>query len=453
MNQTIEVDAAAGALIAGRRVAIAPVPGGALRVGGPDGPVLRPISFGERRRATRPAGDSGPVDRQTVVRAVTAAALVPEPAGRVHSADGLSAEARALALWLAGAGDVAPGFDTAASSVATRIGWAADQIDGADAASIDRLAMNLALDLDLALAMALDHAEPAALSIPSDDDGWHRIVFGEPKPESEPVPEAAPGPAPAEDGTSGSTGDLEELVGALADDLRRRAEPEPSTPAGPIRMDAPSPVPVRNGPTPSTIGGAHPAAAGSFHSAVPAHPATTDRTDGHPDRAFVTTIPTSQVSLVPDPAAVPRPALPLAPQIGLRDRRARHAAAPATQLGPDRLTADPQRTEEHSADGQSAQATTPGRPPPTVPPALGPTPLRTATDTRRRGLAALPEQPLPLSFAPLERLSPPQDPASQPIAPRAIAQPSAPIRIDLGAIADALATALSDEADLRGLRP
>ena len=150
MNQTIEVDAAAGqALIAGRRVLITPAAGGALRVGGPAGPVLRPISFGERRAATRPAGGSGPVDREAVVTAVTTAALVPEPAGRpVHSAGSLSPEARAVALWLAGAGDGAPGFDAVANSVATTVGWAADQIDGADAASIDRLALDLGLDLD-----------------------------------------------------------------------------------------------------------------------------------------------------------------------------------------------------------------------------------------------------------------------------------------------------------------
>ena len=66
----------------------------------------------------------------------------------------------------------------------------------------------------------------------------------------------------------------------------------------------------------------------------------------------------------------------------------------------------------------------------------------------------IPEPPLP-------RPSPPSNPfrrptAPQPIppmAPAATVQPNAPLRINLGAIADALAAALSDEADLRGLRP
>lgn len=484
MNQTIKVDAEAGrAVIAGRRVAITPLPGGALRVGGPDGPVLRPISFGERRRATLPTG-GGPADRQSVVAAITATSLVAEPARRAHLRNGLSPETCALALWLAGAGDGAPGFDVAAGSVATRIGWAADQIDGADAAAIDRLAMDL----------VLDHAEPTALSIPS-DDGWHRIVFGEP----EPVPETTPGPAPSEDETPGSTCDLEELVGVLADDLRRRAESEAPTPAGPIRVDAPSPAPVRSGPTPSTLSDASPAAAGLVRLAVPPRWATTDTTDGHPheqaghqlslhrereeplrdghraprpvqhldapaaraalpslSRDVVTSIPTSQLSLVPDPAGVDRPVPIVSPPIGPRDRRAGEGAAPATQLGHDQITAEPLQTVAHPADGQSGQATTSGPllpPLPPVPTALAPTPLRTATDTRPGGLAALPEQPAPLVFAPLERLSPPRDRAPHPVAPGAVATPSVPIRIDIGAIADAMAAALSDEADLRGLRP
>ncbi len=127
---------------------------GELRVGGAGGPVLRPLSFGERTRIVAGlAGSPQAVDR--LGAAIAAAALV-EPG----PADALLLEILALAM--AGAdGPDTPHFSAAALTVARTLGSDLRQLYALEAAEVDRLARYLAGPL-----------APAAT-----DDGWQQVIF------------------------------------------------------------------------------------------------------------------------------------------------------------------------------------------------------------------------------------------------------------------------------------
>ncbi len=139
-------------LIAGSRYAIRDVgTRGEIQLGGEDGLVLRPLTYGERSRIIgRLAGAPNTVD------AVGAAVL---RAATVQSGAGDRSLAEILALVLAGANAEAPPYATTLLTVASAAGWSLRDIDEADAEIIDQLAMQLGAAVD----------DP--------DDGWSRIVL------------------------------------------------------------------------------------------------------------------------------------------------------------------------------------------------------------------------------------------------------------------------------------
>ena len=125
------------AQVGGIRVPIAEVGHeGQIQVNGEDGPVLRPISFGERMRAVRNAQAAGdPVETLSVeiLRLATVSAGTAD-----HEV------VQIIALKLAGAGTQAPLFHETISLVANATGWTPAQLYDAQAVEIDWLAINLA---------------------------------------------------------------------------------------------------------------------------------------------------------------------------------------------------------------------------------------------------------------------------------------------------------------------
>lgn len=109
---------------------------GELRVGGPEGPVLRPLAFGERTRiVTRALAASNP--RESVCAGILRAATV---SPGVFDSRALEV----MALILAGAAcPEAPAFADALLLVARGAGWAPEQLAEAEAAEVDRLAIHL----------------------------------------------------------------------------------------------------------------------------------------------------------------------------------------------------------------------------------------------------------------------------------------------------------------------
>ena len=109
--------------------------GGELRLGGAQGPVLRAASFAERTRAASWASTSA-APREALCASLVQACTV---------RDG-EAERRVLelaALWLSGAGDEGPPFAATALRVAQAAGWDLSQIASTEAAEVDRLAASL----------------------------------------------------------------------------------------------------------------------------------------------------------------------------------------------------------------------------------------------------------------------------------------------------------------------
>jgi hypothetical protein len=175
--------------------------GGSLRVGGDDGPVLRPVSFAARARlAHRALGTATP--RDELVVALRRAATVTD--GEL-----VAAVAEILALHLAGAGSGGPCFADSVVLLARALGWGPDALEAVDAGDVDRLAGQLR----------------DALAPP--DDGWSRVFFAP----------AADGPEPP--------GSLDELRAALADDLltRAMAPPSPDALGAPAAPDGRRPMP------------------------------------------------------------------------------------------------------------------------------------------------------------------------------------------------------------------
>ena len=142
-------------LVAGRCIPMRDVGAhGEMQIGGAFGPILRPLSYGERTRIVlRAAGSRRAIDN--VSSAVLRAALV-----QAGECERLIAEILALAL--AGAELDAPTFAETALTVARAAGWGIRQINEAEADEIDRLAITL-----------------GGTATPREDDGWHRIVFAD----------------------------------------------------------------------------------------------------------------------------------------------------------------------------------------------------------------------------------------------------------------------------------
>lgn len=168
------------ATLGGTAVAIAPVgSNGEVQIGGPDGPILRPLQFGERSRLVLYALSSSQA-QETLCTLILQAAMVQPGSGdrRVQEV---------LALALAGAGQPeAPLFPAAALLVAHEAGWDPIQLSEATAAEVDQLAMYLG------------GTRPQT--------GWTKIMLAPSSPD-----------------------ELEVLRADLADDLLQRAELPPET--------------------------------------------------------------------------------------------------------------------------------------------------------------------------------------------------------------------------------
>ncbi len=158
MPRQVVIDSANGELRVGDMAfSIADAePAGAIRLLPPGGPVLRPISFGERfRLVERALAAVDPVESlcAAIVRCATVL-----PAGSALSPTDESL-CQTLALALAGAETDGPLFADAMLIVGAGSGWSYLEIERAEAARIDRLARRL---------------QPQQ---PDADDGWNRMLF------------------------------------------------------------------------------------------------------------------------------------------------------------------------------------------------------------------------------------------------------------------------------------
>lgn len=124
---------------------------GEIQVGGSGGPILRPLTFGERSRlVTRAAASPAALDI-VCAGVLQAATMQPGHADRFVQ--------EILALTLAGADQEAPGFAETVLLVAQAARWELSQLYEAEATEVDRLAI-------------------ALVGFPS-DSGWTRIVFAQ----------------------------------------------------------------------------------------------------------------------------------------------------------------------------------------------------------------------------------------------------------------------------------
>jgi len=188
------------ARLAGLRVAIVPA-GEGLRL--PEaGVTLRALRFGERSRLVRTVAEGE--NRPGALARVVAEAAGGGEVGAGRGGD-LSVAAVILAMHLAGAGSGAPGFAEEVGLLGRWIGWSPREIDEAEAAEVDALA--------LAYGAAGRRWSDVAASA---EEGWVSFVLDGEKEEPEPGDEE---PAVG----------LRELRDALARDLllRARAVPDP----------------------------------------------------------------------------------------------------------------------------------------------------------------------------------------------------------------------------------
>lgn len=125
-------------------------PNGEIQVGGSKGPILRPLTFGERTRVVGHAMVATHPQNAVAANVLHAATVRPGEGDRMAL--------EMVSLSLAGAGQPkTPSFVEASLLVARVTGWSPDQIAGAEAAEVDRLARHIA---------------------PQDGgDGWNRILF------------------------------------------------------------------------------------------------------------------------------------------------------------------------------------------------------------------------------------------------------------------------------------
>jgi len=147
------IEVARGELVIGDLVVPMSVEGAAdvWRVGGPGGPLLRSLGYGERTRLCALAATSVE-PRASLAAAVVRAATV--AAGEV---DELIAQTAALLL--CGAGDDGSSFSDTVLRVGRAAGWDLGQLMDAQAADVDRLAVALGATTQVA------------------DSGWNRLVF------------------------------------------------------------------------------------------------------------------------------------------------------------------------------------------------------------------------------------------------------------------------------------
>jgi hypothetical protein len=171
MRLAVRIEAQQGELVLGdTRVPVADAgTRGELRIGGADGPVLRPVRFGERTRAAVWAASSA-MPRDNLCAALVRAATVVEGV--------LDPTLRELAvLALAGAGEPHPPYSQTVLRLAQAAGWSPAQIAEAEAAEVDRL--TAALTETSAGAAGETTAE--AITEATTDGGWQRLVW-EPEP-------------------------------------------------------------------------------------------------------------------------------------------------------------------------------------------------------------------------------------------------------------------------------
>lgn len=130
---------------------------GHVQVGDDDGPVLRPPTFGERTRlVTSALGSAHPARR-------LAAALATATCTRAGRCDPVAE--RVVALLLAGAGDPGPPLVDTACLLARASGSPLDAVESLPATTVDFYARRLTSEA------------PA-------DDGWHRLVLAEGRPDA-----------------------------------------------------------------------------------------------------------------------------------------------------------------------------------------------------------------------------------------------------------------------------
>jgi hypothetical protein len=420
-------------------------PPGAVRVGGDEGPVLRPVTFGERSAAAA-AALPAPEPRDRLCAALTAMATV--------SKGPLDDDLRALVvLALAGADDErAPSFADTALRVLAATGGDLGSLLDAPALEVDRLAI------------AVQEQEVAAAAA-AETGGWTRVEFG--------------GPAPS----------LAELRRRLADHLLARAAAPasgraPEEPASPPPgaeppedadpADAGRPARVRAPDGPSRHGDRE----------LPAHGSRIRRArEPEPDGPVRGVRPDAIESATGDASESGAPAAPPAeatlearPSSPAARGRARPAfsATQAADLGTvvDAHT-DTAWRPAGTADRQPAEASAdrPDAGTPSVHGSTGSGSLRAAPDVEPRpaagairfrlprpsaapaGMAEPTGMPhrageRPLGLAALEDAEPPPR-----IAGRRVAAHPQRGRVETPTLdlADALALALHDEADLRGL--
>jgi hypothetical protein len=412
-------------------------PRGELRVGGPQGPVLRPVAFGERTRVVaRAASSSAP--RDGVAAALLRCATVED--GQL---DRVVAEIAALLL--AGAGDDGPPFSVTLLRVAQGSGWTPAQIAEAEAVEIDRLAAAL--------------GNPAATA-----DEWNRLVL---------VAE----PARAFDDLRDELADT--LLARIETPARAR-EPEPAATgdawnrlvlvAEPVQAREEMADPRADGPpagieTPAWVRGAEPALS-------PAAP-------GRLVAADVPPVSRADGPAPADPAAARSPVAAPAPAAEpvARNRRG-HSPQSSPRISVSRSPAGrtvqklvPSRLDSGATAGWPSRSAAPAAPelparsppPSIVPDGAGPSRLpelrpQSGSMLRAARVSALP-RPSPAvavaaefsaecsaEFSSGARLAGIPAPA----APPAVAPAAEPAAVDLD-LADALAQLLDEESDLRGL--
>lgn len=134
---SVAADPAEGVVRVGAaRLAMAAAePAGAWRFGGPAGPVLRALRFGERTEVVA-AASALARPRDAIASAVLAAATVSAGSGERTLME-------VLALWLAGAEWEAPRFTDTALLVGRAAGWPLQDLLAAPATEVDRLAVHL----------------------------------------------------------------------------------------------------------------------------------------------------------------------------------------------------------------------------------------------------------------------------------------------------------------------
>lgn len=435
----VSVDLQTGtATVAGLEITVGEHPDG-LRLHGPDGPVLRALSFGQRRFAVR-AAEGCPDPADALARSVGYLALGRDPA---------DAAVEALALFLAGASEDGggPGLTEAALAVLRVTGWTATELDAADAAAVDDLARGLI---------------PAA---PGADDGWTRLQL-----------------APAT---------VDETRAELAADLLSRAARRPvaeeygRTAPPPSTMDGPLPRSMTPGAGPDAPPSAASEGMAAAHAPPAADPSTTERpgtrldysgddsgggsVDGLGARRAARTAAKANGTARPA-----HPTYPAGPAFGEPDAEPpRFPMSQPTVTGPEPGSPTAADRAAHPSAGNFAQPSRPAGP------------ARPAHPTRPQGTAhrpsgtvrrLAPPLPPPGTWAPIPKhpgvgeragtlITGPWAPLAEGVAPPAVTpsdhwanggangDPILRLVTDDEDLAERLARVLHDEADLRGMAP